>query len=167
VDLERHIPPESPLWVHDGPDAFDPWVDDDTPRVPEFIYLHLLRKLNSMTAAEVERMAQGPLDWDAVASDPSAARGRVFRAHGLIGDLHGEAVHDPEHPVRTVHAGIFFDRGQRPVLFHVVTKPDVLVLREDTVETTAVFVKMIEYTSQTGRHVRAPLLVGKVLRRTL
>jgi hypothetical protein len=66
-----------------------------------------------------------------------------------------------------VHAGLFFDRGQRPVIFHVVDKPDVLVLREDTVETTAVFVKMIEYTSASGRRLRAPFLVGKVLRRTL
>ena len=135
--------------------------------MPDFIYLHLLRKLNALPAAQVERMAQGPLDWEAVAADPASARGRIFRAHGLIGDLHGEAIHDPQHPVRSVHVGIFFDRAQRPVLFHVVDKPDVLVLREDTVETTGVFVKMIEITTASGRTLRAPFLVGKVLRRTL
>lgn len=167
VALERKIPADAPLWVHDGPDNFNQWIEDDSPRVPDFIYLHLLRKLHGMSSAELERLARGPLDWDALDNDPDQARGRVFRAHGVIGDLHGETVDDARHPVRTVHAGIFFDRGRRPVIFHVVDKPDVLVLREDTVETTAVFVKMIEYTSASGRQVRAPLLVGKSLRRTL
>lgn len=167
VELQRRIPPEAPLWVHDGPDNFNQFVEDDTPQVPDFIYLHLLKKLHAMSAAEVEAMAQGTFDWDAFAKDPATYRGRLFRAHGLIGELHTETVGDPKGPVRTVHAGIFFDKGRRPVLFHVVQKPDVLVLREDTVETAAVFVKMIEYTSRSGKRVIAPFFVGKVLRRYL
>ncbi|HXX95266.1 MAG TPA: hypothetical protein VEN81_16710 [Planctomycetota bacterium] len=167
VELQKKIPPEAPLWVHDGPDSFDPFIEDDTPHVPDFIYLHLLRKLNALSDAEVEAMARGPLDWDACARDPGAFRGQVFRAHGVIGELHGEVVEDARHPVRTVHAGLLFENGRRPVLFHVVRKPDVLTLREDTVETAAVFVKMIEYTSVSGRRLLAPFVVGKVLRRYL
>ena len=167
VDLQRKLPSEAELWVHDGPDNFDRFIEDDTPRVPDFIYLHLLKKLNSMSDAEVEALAKGPLDWDACAKDPAAFRGRVFRAHGVIGELHTERVEDAKHPVRTVHAGLLFEKGRRPVLFHVVRKPDVLVLREDTVETAAVFVKMIEYTTASGRHVSAPFVIGKLLRRYL
>jgi hypothetical protein len=167
VELQRKIPPDAPLWVHDGPDNFDQFITDDTPHVPDFIYLHLLRKLNAMSDSAVERLARGTLDWDALARDPAAFRGQVFRAHGVIGELHGEPVEDPKHPVRTVHAGLLFEGGRRPVLFHVVRKPDVLTLREDTVETAAVFVKMIEYTSASGRRVTAPFVVGKLLRRYL
>ncbi len=167
VALQGKIPPEAPLWVHDGPDNFDQFITDDTPSVPDFIYLHLLRKLNAMSDAEVEALAPGPLDWDACAADPAKFRGRVFRAHGVIGELHTEPVEDAKHPVRTVHAGLIFEKGRRPILFHVVRKPDVLVLREDTVETAAVFVKMIEYTTVSGRRISAPFVVGRVLRRYL
>jgi len=167
VELQRKIPPESALWVHDGPDNFDQFIEDNTPRVPDFIYLHLLRKLNSMGDAEVEALAKESLDWDACAKDPASYRGRIFRAHGVIGELHTEPVEDAKHPVRTVHAGLLFEKGSRPILFHVVRKPDVLVLREDTVETAAVFVKMIEYTTVSGRQVTAPFVVGKILRRYL
>jgi len=167
TDLRRRIPPETELWVHDGPDHFGQFLEDDTPRVPDFIYLHLLRKLHSMSAAEVDAAAQGSYDWDRFSKDPAAFRGRIYRVDGLVAELHTEPIADPKHPVRTVHAGLFFDRGRRPVLFHVVQKPDVLVLREDTVETAAVFVKMVEYTTKSGRTVVAPFFVGKVLRRTL
>lgn len=167
VDIRRKIPPEAALWVHEGPDNFDRFIEDDTPQVPDFIYLHLLRKLDAMGDAEVESLAQGPLDWDACAKDPAAFRGRVYRAHGVIGELHAEPVREAKHPVRTVHAGLLFEKGRRPVLFHVVRKPDVLVLREDTVETAAVFVKMIEYTTASGRRISAPFVVGRTLRRYL
>lgn len=167
VDLERQIPPEAPLWVHEGPDNFNQFLEDDTPNVPDFIYHHLLRKLHAMSAAEVEALAQGTFDWDAIAKDPAAFRGKIIRAHGVIGELHTEPVADAKGPVRIVHEGVFFDKGRRPVLFRVVQKPDVLVLREDTVETAAVFVKMIETTSKSGRRLIAPFFVGKVLRRYL
>ena len=167
VDLQKKIPSDAALWVHDGPDNFDQFIEDDTPRVPDFIYLHLLKKFNSMSDAEVEALARGPLDWDACAADQAAHRGRVFRAHGVIGELHTERVEDAKHPVRMVHAGLLFEKGRRPVLFHVVRKPDVLVLREDTVETAALFVKIIEYTTASGKRISAPFVVGRVLRRYL
>ena len=167
TELRRRIPPEAALWVHEGPENFNQFVEDDTPRVPDFIYLHLLRKLHGMSAAEIESAAAGTYDGERFAADPGAFRGRIYLTHGLIGELHTEPVTDPKHPVRSVHAGVFFDPARRPVLFHVIQKPDVLVLREDTVETAAVFVKMIEYTSKSGRRVIAPFFVGKVLRRYL
>jgi len=167
VELQRRLPPETALWVHEGPDNFGQFIDDDTPRVPDFIYLHLLRRLHAMSAAEVEADAQGSFDGERFSKDPAAFRGRIYRIHGVVAELHTETVGEPKHPVRTVHAGLLFDRDRRPVLFHVVDKPDVLVLHEDTVETAAVFVKMIEYTSKSGRRVSAPFFVGKVLRRYL
>ena len=166
VDIEQKIPPEAPLWIFDGPDRFDQWVDDRTPRVPDFLYLHLVRKLHGMDAREMDARA-GVFDAAAAMEDPGRFRGRFWRIEGLVAELHAEPIRDPKSPVAMIHAGVFFDPERRPVLFHVVQKPDVLRLREDTVETTALFLKNVEYLSRSGRRVTAPLFIGKALRRTL
>ena len=167
VRLQRSIPSESPLWIVDGPDRFDQFVEDDTPRVPDFIYFHLLRKLQKMSSAEIDGMCAGSFDWDACAKDPATFRGKLYRTHGLIGRLESIPIAEAGSPVKSVHEGILFDGRRRPIRVHIVDKPDVVVLREDTVETVAVFVKLIEYTSVSGRRVTAPFFVGKVLRRFL
>jgi len=167
VDLQRKIPPESPLWISEGPDRFDAFVADYDPGVPEFLYHHLLRKLDGMSSAEIEAQSKGEFDLDECSRDPALFRGKIWHVQGLIGDFRAEPVSDPKHPVRSAHAGVFFDARTRPILFHVTRKPDVLTLRQDTVETRAVFVKWIEYTSRSGKIVTAPFFVGKTLRRTL
>ncbi len=167
VDLERSVPPESPLWVSEGPNRFDAFLDDRTPYVPDFIYHHLLRRLHAMGPREPESRSEGDFDREASERDPARFRGRFWRIHGLVADLHPEPVEDPKGPVRTAHAGVLFDDAMLPVLFHVVEKPDVLTLREDTVEIQALFVKTIEYTARGGRKIAAPLFIGKALRRTL
>jgi len=166
VDIERKVPAEAPLWIFDGPDRFDQWVDDRSPRVPDFLYLHLVRKLHAMDVREMDAQA-GAFDPEAAIQDPGRYRGRFWRIEGLVAELHAEPIRDPKSPVTMVHAGVFFDPARRPVLFHVVQKPDVLRLREDTVETTALFLKNVEYLSRSGRRVTAPLFIGKLLRRTL
>lgn len=165
--LERRIPPESPLWISEGPDRFDPFIEDYTDRMPDFIYHHLLRKLHAMRPEEVEAQAGRDFDREACEKDPAAFRGKFWRVNGVVGDLHPEPVGDPKLPLRAVHAGIFFDPRMRPVYFHVVQKPDVLRLREDSVELKALFIKMVEYTTKSGRRVTAPFFIGKVLRRYL
>jgi hypothetical protein len=135
--------------------------------VPEFLYLHLARKLQAMAAREPDVLAAGDFDRAACLDDPSKFRGRFWRIRGLVAELHAEPVKDPRLAVDAVHAGVVFDVQHLPLLFHVVQKPDVLTLREDTVETSAVFVKWVEYVSRSGRLVRAPLFVGKLLRRYL
>ena len=167
VELKGRIPPESPLWIHDGPDRFDAFVPDYGAGIPEFLYHHLLRKLNAMSDSEVDGLSQGDFDLDGCLRDPALYRGKVWRVQGVIGELHAEPVSDPAHPVRLAHAGVLFDSSMRPVLFHVTQKPEVLTLRQDTVETRAVFVTWIEYTTRSGKTVRAPLLIGKTLRRYL
>ena len=167
VETERRIPPEAPLWIFEGPDRFDQFLDDSSARVPEFLYLHLARKLHAMPVREPDGLSQGDFDRAACQENPARFRGRFWRIHGLVAELHAERVRDPKLPVEYVHAGVVFDPDQQPVLFHVVQKPDVLTLREDTVEATAVFVKWVEYIARSGRIVRAPLFVGKLLRRTL
>ena len=52
MDLQRKIPPESPLWIFEGPDRFDSFLADYDPGVPEFLYHHLLKKLNGMSDEE-------------------------------------------------------------------------------------------------------------------
>ena len=167
ADLQNKIPPEAPLWIFEGPDRFDSFLTDGEPGVPDFLYHHLLRKLDALTDGEIDAQSKGDFDFDECAKDPGLFRGKVWRVHGVIGELHTEAVEDPRGPVPRAHAGVFFDSALRPVLFHVTRKPEVLTLRQDAVETRALFVKWIDYKSRSGRTVTAPLFVGKTLRRYL
>lgn len=166
-DLQGKIPPESPLWIFEGPDRFDAFVPDYDPGVPEFLYHHLLKKLNAMSDAEIDAQAKGDFDLDECSRDPGLFRGKIWRVHGVIGELHSESLADPKHPVKLAHAGVFFDSSTRPFLFHVTAKPEVLTLRQDVVETRAIFIKWIEYTSRSGKIVTAPFFIGKTLRRYL
>jgi hypothetical protein len=167
VDLQRKIPPESPLWIFEGPDRFDSFVPDYDPGVPEFLYHHLLRRLQAMSDAEIDSQAKGDFDLDECSRDPALFRGKIWRVHGVIAEFHAELITDPKHPVQLAHAGVFFDSSTRPFLFHVTQKPEVLTLRQDVVETRAIFVKWIEYTSRSGKIVTAPFFIGKTLRRYL
>jgi hypothetical protein len=165
--LEKTVPPESPIWISEGPDRFDLVIEDFTGRVPDYIYDHVLKKLNAMKPEEVDALSRGDFDRARGAADPARYRGKFWCIRGVIGDLRAEDSADPRSPVRRVYSGILFDGRTRPVLFHVIQKPDVLTLREDTVETRAIFVKMIEYTTRSGRRVTAPFFIGKTLRRFL
>jgi len=166
-NLQGKIPPESPLWIFEGPDRFDAFVADYDPGVPDFLYHHLLKRLDAMSDAEIDAQAKGDFDLDECSRDPAQFRGKIWRVHGVIGELHTESVADPKHPVKLAHAGVFFDSSTRPFLFHVTSKPEVLTLRQDVVETRALFIKWIEYKSKSGRLVTAPLFIGKTLRRYL
>lgn len=165
VALEKSLPADAPLWVSEGPDRFDPYLDDHSFRIPDFIYLHLVRKLHALTPAETDALSQGDLDVAAALKEPARFRGRVWRSSGLIAELHTEPVGDRAVP--RAHAGIFFTGKMQPVIFHVIEKPDVLTLREDHVETRGIFVKLIEYPTKAGGTAVAPLIVGKTLRRIL
>jgi len=167
VELQKKIPPEAPLWIHEGPDRFDSAVTDRDPGVPDFLWHHLLKKIDAMPDAEIDAQSKGDFDFDACEQDPGLYRGRIWRVHGVIGEIHTEPVSNPKVPVAVAHAGIFFDGGLRPVIFHVTRKPEVLTLRQDEVETRAVFVKWIDYKTKSGRTVTAPFFVGRTLRRYL
>jgi hypothetical protein len=165
--LERTVPPEAPIWISEGPDAFDRVIDDYSGRVPDYIYDHILRKLNALKPEEVDALSKGDFDRSRCLTGPDDYRGRFWRVRGVVGDIRAEDSRDPGAPVRRVYSGILFDGRARPILFHVIQKPEVLTLREDTVETRAIFVKMIEYTTRSGHRVTAPFLIGKTLRRYL
>lgn len=167
VELERKIPPEAPLWIFEGPDRFDTAVTDRDPGVPDFLWHHLLKKIDAMPDGEIDGQSKGDFDFEACEQDPGLYRGRIWRIHGVIGEIHTEAVSNPKVGVNLAHAGIFFDSALRPVIFHVTRKPEVLTLRQDEVETRAVFVKWIEYKTKSGRTVTAPFFIGKTLRRYL
>jgi len=167
VDLQRKIPPESPLWIFEGPDRFDSFLTDYDLGVPDFLYHHVRRRLDAMSDQEIDGLVKGEFNPEECSRDPGLFRGKMWRLHGMIGELHAEQITDPKHPVKLAHAGVFFDSATRPVLFHVTRKPDVLTLREDLVEIRAIFVKWIEYKTRSGRQVTAPFFIGKSLRRTL
>jgi hypothetical protein len=167
VELQKKIPPEAPLWISDGPDGFDALVTDNDADIPDFLYHHLLRKFNGMSDEAIEGQSKGAFNRDECLRDPALFRGKIWRVHGVIAELHVENVKDPKNPGRQAHAGVFFDDALRPSLFHVVDKPEILTLRLDSVETQALFVKWIEYKTKSGRTVTAPFFVGKTLRRYL
>jgi len=167
VELQKKIPPDSPLWIFDGPDRFDSFVTDNDPGIPDFLYHHLLRKLDGLSDEEVDGLSRGDFDFEECVKDPGLFRGKVWRVHGVIGELHAEPVLNPKVPVQMAHSGVFFDSTLRPVLFHVTRKPEILTLRQDEVETRAIFVKWIDYKSRSGRTITAPFFVGKTLRRYL
>jgi len=167
VELQNRIPPEAPLWISEGPDRFDALVTDDDAALPDFLYHHLIRKFRALSDEDIEGLSQGRFNHEECARDPALFRGKIWRIHGVIGELHAEEVHDPKAPGRLAHAGVFFDDALRPYLFHVAEKPEILTLRKDSVETQALFVKWIEYKSRSGRTVTAPFFVGKTLRRYL
>src|SRR4029079_12718496 len=132
-DLQGKIPPESPLWIFEGPDRFDSFLTDYDLGVPDFLYHHLLRRLDAMSDTEVDGLVKGDFNLEECSRDPGLYRGKIWRIHGMIGELHAEQIADAKHPVKLAHAGVFFDAATRPFLFHVVQKPDVLTLREDLV----------------------------------
>jgi len=165
VELQKNIPPEAPLWIFEGPDRFDQVVTDGDPGIPDYLYHHLLKKLDAFSDEEIDGQSKGDFNFDEAGKDPGLFRGRIWRVHGLIGELHTERVDNPKIGIPMAHAGVFFSRALKPVLFHVTRKPEILTLREDAVETRAVFVKWIDYKSKSGRTITAPFFVGKTLRR--
>ncbi len=167
VELQKKIPPEAPLWIFEGPDRFDSAVTDRDPGIPDFLWHHLLKKIDAMPDADIDAQAKGDFDYEGCRQDPALYRGHIWRVHGVIGEIHTEPVSNPRVPVAVAHAGVFFDPALRPVIFHVTRKPEILTLRQDEVETRAVFVKWIEYKTKSGRTVSAPFFVGRTLRRYL
>jgi hypothetical protein len=167
VELQKKIPPESPLWIFEGPDRFDSFLTDSDPGIPDFLYHHLLRKLDGLSDEEIDGQSQGDFDFEECAKDPGLFRGKIWRVHGVIGELHTEPVMNPKVPIQVAHAGVFFASSLKPVIFHVTRKPEILILRQDAVETRAIFVKWIDYKSRSGRAITAPFFVGKTLRHYL
>ena len=165
VELQKNIPPEAPLWIFEGPDRFDQVVTDGDPGIPDYLYHHLLKKLDGFSDEEIDGQSKGDFNFDEAAKDPGLFRGKIWRVHGIIGELHTERIDNPKIAVSMAHAGVFFIGSLKPVLFHVTRKPEILTLREDAVETRAVFVKWIDYKSKSGRTITAPFFVGKTLRR--
>lgn len=165
VALEKSIPPEAPLWIFEGPDRFDQVITDGDAGVPDYLYHHLLKTLDALPDEEIDARSKGDFNFDEAAKDPGLFRGRIWRVHGIIGEIHTERVDNPKIGIPMAHAGVFFGSALKPVLFHVTRKPEILTLREDAVETRAVFVKWIDYKSKSGRTITAPFFVGKTLRR--
>lgn len=165
VRLQRAIPPEAPLWIADGPDRFDQFIEDYSDDFPEHVYHHMIRKLHA--AAPDGADAAADFDFAACLREPARFRGKPWRVHGVVADLRTEEVDDPRGPLKRIHAGVLFDERMNPVFFRVVQKPDVLTIGEDNVEARAVFVKLLEYETRSGRRVVAPLFIGRALRRYL
>jgi len=164
-ELERSIPPEAPLWPDQGENAFNKYIEDYTPRIPDFIYNHVSTKLAGMTEAEFDAGVQPKFDIEETIARPAAYRGKLYRVSGRIGHLAPER-HKVEGTgkIREVFAGTMFV-GEQPVHFHVVLKPDVLYLGTDEVDFIGVFVKVLGYPKPGEPTLAAPFFMARSLRK--
>jgi hypothetical protein len=158
--LERELPPDEPLWITEGPNRFEPHIEDYTLGVPGFIHVHVARSLLKMKPAEISEQVKGALSVADALRDPASLRGRFWKATGTIGNLEPVPVDDRSLGIKTIYAGALFMDG-RPVLFHVLEKSDVVTIGQDVVEVDGVFVKVLSYTTDDGRRVEAPFLMGR------
>ena len=165
--LEREsVSPEAPLWPDQGENAFNRYIEDFTPRIPDFIYNHVASKLIAMTDAELNAAAQPKSDLAAILTKPGESRGKLWRVSGRIGHLAPEraAVDTSTRAVREVYVGTLFT-GDQPVHFHVLKKPDVVYLGSDEVDFVGVFVKVLGYPKPGEETVSAPFFMARSLRK--
>lgn len=175
-DLERDVPSDAPLWitredVANRPElaeagAFDDAVQDHTSGVPDFLYFHVLEKLTRMTDNEITARSQGDFSIEACRQEPSAFRGKIWRVVGVAAALQREEISTAGAPFPEVFTGVCSSGPDQPVLFHLAGKPEVLYLRQDTVEFHGVFVKLLSHTSG-ERTLSVPLFLVKSLRKYL
>lgn len=163
--LEKTVSPEAPLWPDQGENAFNRYIEDYTPRIPDFIYNHVVTKLSTMKESDLQAITQPKTDLEELIANPTPARGKVCRVSGRIGYLTAQkqAV-ETSTKSREVFAGTLFV-GEQPVHFHVVDKPDVVYLGSDEVELTGVFVKVLGYPKPGEPTVAAPFFMAKTLRK--
>ncbi|HZL73072.1 MAG TPA: hypothetical protein VFC86_11460 [Planctomycetota bacterium] len=159
----KHVGAEEPLWPDQGDMAFNRYVEDYTPRIPDFIYNHVTMKLGGMTEAQIDSSAQPKSDLQELVDQPAVSRGKLYRVSGRIGHL-GVERHAIEGTTKTreVYAGTLF-HGEQPVHFHVIKKPDVVYLGSDEVEFTGVFVKVLGYPKPGEPTVSAPFFMARSL----
>ncbi|HEU4338613.1 MAG TPA: hypothetical protein VFS19_00975 [Planctomycetota bacterium] len=164
--LEKEsVSADAPLWPDQGENAFNPYIEDYTPRIPDFIYNHVTSKLRTMKDPDIDAMAQPKTDFPALIANPTTARGKLYRVSGRIGHLAPERqAGETISKSREVFAGTLFN-GEQPVHFHVVHKPDVVYLGSDEVEFVGVFVKVLGYPKPGEPTVSAPFFIAKTLRK--
>jgi hypothetical protein len=164
-DLEREVSMQEPLWPDQGESAFNRYIEDYTPRIPDFIYNNVSAKLAAMTDAEFDAAVQPATDLKQIIADPTPARGKLWRVTGRIGHLATErATLTGTTKTREVFAGTLF-AGDQPVHFHVILKPDVVYLGSDEVDFIGVFVKVLGYPKPGEPTPSAPFFMAKSLRK--
>lgn len=164
-ELERDVAPEAPLWPDQGENAFNRYIEDYTPRIPDFIYNHLAVKLTAMSEADIDGSVQPKTDVEALIADPVPSRGKLWRVTGRIGNLQAQQQSvEASTKKREVFVGTLFI-GEQPIHFHVLQKPDVVYLGSDEVEFIGVFVKVLGYPKPGEPTLAAPFFVAKSLRK--
>lgn len=165
-DLEREsVAADAPLWPDQGDNDFNKYIEDFTPRIPDFIYNHVTSKLAAMTEAQLDAAAQPKTDLQALIEHPAVSRGKLHRVSGRIGNLTVERQSaGTASKSREVFAGTLF-HGELPVHFHVIQKPDVVYLGSDEVELVGVFIKVLGYPKPGEPTVSAPFFMAKSLRK--
>lgn len=166
IERRLQVAADAPVWVSEGENAFDQFVRDDDAQVPDFIYDHVARRLGERKDESIRAETREGFDPAKCLADPAAFRGRFWRVAGRIVRVWPEPL-DAGAPVSRVFAGVFYPEKGFPVFFHVIEKPDALELLKDTVEIDGLFVKVIRYTTPSGRTVTAPFFMARSVRRLM
>lgn len=165
AEIEKEMPPQEPLWVHEGPHSFNAILEDGPSRIPSHIYNHVASKLEKLPEAELASITEKSFDLSKLVADPASHRGRVYGVQGVIAKLTPMPITDGNQPAKTTYYSGAVWSGNRPILFHSVTKPDMVWIGQDSVEFRGLFVKMITYTARNGESVQAPFFMCKSVRK--
>lgn len=177
LERQQAPPQDAPLWitkadVANNPalreeDIFDKAIQDHTPSIPDFVYFHIMGKLDRMTDDETAKLSGGDFPLEAALLDPAPFRGRVYRIVGSPAPAPATLRHEKfadDAPIREAFSGALFTDQSRAVLFHVLKKPDVIYPQHDTIEFHGVFVKIIS-VGPPEKRVSAPLFLVRSLRK--
>lgn len=177
MEKKTSVPQDAPVWIRetdararpdlDDEDVFDRMVRDHTPSLPDVVYYHVLAKLAGMTDKEIAAQSKGTLSYEECLKNPQKYRGRFWSFRGTVHHhLRRDEIADPASPVREVFAGAAYVGGGQPVLFHLVEKPPILYVHQDSVEVVGIFVKIIS-VGPPGKEISAPLFLARSARRFL
>ena len=144
--------------------VFGKFLVDGTTAIPDFAYVHVMKKLQGLKAEAIAAQAEGDLPYKDCMEDPTAFRGKYYRVIGTIVSLRYEKVGDPELP--GVFSGACLVAPGRTVLFHLLEKPDVLHLEEDTIVLHGMFVKTVT-RGPPDRSISGPLFFARSAKRIL
>lgn len=159
-ELELYNREELPIYHQ----KFDEFIDDHTPIEIDFIYNYIAKKLSVADQNEIGKITNKDFKYDDLMNLSSKHRGKFFKVMGTIADM--EVIKLPDgSQVPEIHAGVFFTSDRKPILFHLIEKPDLLYLREDTILINGLFIKLITHETKRGDKITIPFFMAKNLQK--
>ena len=126
------------------------FIIDDSNFIPDFIYDKFVsdaRNIDSLKADE--------FSYAKIMNYPEKNTGKVFKVTGLVIKLWPVKV-----GTNSMYSTLIFTKDNEPILVHVIKKPEVIYLKEDTVELNGLFVKNVEFQTSSGS-IKLPFFMAR------